>query len=318
MTSSLRIHHESLPVNARRQEWQNNSLSKSDSTGSTSSISAIVAESPNCVCGRSRPRGSILTVRSLEESLHNPGLSHSRRSRLRDSSASTLGSEDDGSFVTFDRLEIRKYPIVVGDNPAVTSGVPLTIGWDHDENSMAIVSVEEYENSRPPRRCNDELILPKSKRENMMIASGHPRSELTKAVRETIRVKNSRRRTINNLYMENYDEFVESATRKLKRFVFRKKKDSALYKQWKSERSRAEAAIQEENEAAAREEEEGENDLSCWEDVDGEAEGLIRGTALETMEVPKRRSAPARIMIQEEDSVHSARARQKSLGANAT
>lgn len=261
MTSSLRrISHESLPVNARRQERQKNGLSKSDSTtSSTCSINAILDDSPNCICGRPRPRRSILTVRSLEESLHNPGLSRSRRSGLRASSVSTLGSEDDdSSFVSFDRLEIRKYPIEVGDNPAVSCGVPLTIGWDHDELATAIVSVEDFENSRPPRRRNDELILPKLKREHMMIESGHSRSELTKAVRETIRDKNSRRRTINNLYMENYDEFVESATRKLKRFVFRKKRDSALYQQWKRERSRAEAAIQEENEAAAREEEEEE------------------------------------------------------------
>lgn len=223
-----------------------------------------------------------MSVRSLEESLHNQGLSRSRRS-LDDS----LGS------IVFDRLEIREYPIQVGDNPSVSGGVPLTIGWEYDKDATAVLNVEEYEENRPPRRSMQDMAVPKKLRNKMLIESGHSRSEVTQAVRTTIRDKNSRRRTINNLHLQAYEEVREKATRGVRRFMFRKKKSSALYEEWKknesarsdAERKRAEAAIREENEAAAREE-----DL------------VRRRLEADTNLSLSTQSAPPRILIEEDDS----------------
>lgn len=43
--------------------------------------------------------------------------------------------------VRFSTAEFRYYPITIGDNPSVTSGVPLTIGWDHWKEATRVVPV---------------------------------------------------------------------------------------------------------------------------------------------------------------------------------
>lgn len=54
-----------------------------------------------------------------------------------------------------EELTIREYPIIVGDNPAVTKGVPLTIDWEHVSSHS--IPLAEYETRRqnkhrPPTR----------------------------------------------------------------------------------------------------------------------------------------------------------------------
>jgi len=43
--------------------------------------------------------------------------------------------------VRFSTAEFRYYPITIGDNPSVSSGIPLTIGWDHWEEATRVVPV---------------------------------------------------------------------------------------------------------------------------------------------------------------------------------
>jgi hypothetical protein len=55
-------------------------------------------------------------------------------------------------LVSFGRIEIREYPYDLGDNPSVSAGVPVTLGWDYtDEYDF---EVENYE--RIFKSCNRE------------------------------------------------------------------------------------------------------------------------------------------------------------------
>lgn len=45
--------------------------------------------------------------------------------------------------VNFGRLEFREYPIIMGANPSVSEGVPVTIDWDHFGEYD--VDIESYE-----------------------------------------------------------------------------------------------------------------------------------------------------------------------------
>mmetsp|Transcript_33470 Transcript_33470/g.48474 ORF Transcript_33470/g.48474 Transcript_33470/m.48474 type:complete len:228 (-) Transcript_33470:103-786(-) len=59
--------------------------------------------------------------------------------------------------VSFDRIEVREYPVRLGDHPDCSSGPPITIGWDHVRERTC--SVDEYETDRLPRKCLSQLKL---------------------------------------------------------------------------------------------------------------------------------------------------------------
>ena len=45
--------------------------------------------------------------------------------------------------VGFGKLEFREYPIIMGDNPSVSDGVPLALDWCHV--NVYDVTVDSYE-----------------------------------------------------------------------------------------------------------------------------------------------------------------------------
>lgn len=81
-----------------------------------------------------KPKKSILkSVSSISESSHGAG------------SYFTASNHSKESKLSFSSISVRVYPVLIGDNPSVTEGVPLTIGWEPSaEESFA---VEEYESS---------------------------------------------------------------------------------------------------------------------------------------------------------------------------
>jgi len=157
---------------------------------------------------------SIMKRRTLDESLH-----------------CSYGSEDEvisgrrkkNLSLQFDKIKIREYSRTVGDNPSCSSGPPVSISWEY--NIIRDINLDEYEKSRPPRRVQNEMILPRDMREDLLRCEWNAsRKEITDSVRRNVKVKNQRRTTINNLDKSTKFEVVmESACRKLKRFVNRQK-----------------------------------------------------------------------------------------------
>jgi len=170
---------------------------------------------PRCYSlpSRFKPK-SIMKIRTIDESLH-----------------STYGSEDEmitGSSrkhdsLTFDKICIREYSRTVGDNPSCSSGPPVSLSWDY--NILGDIDLDFYEQERPPRRVQNEMILPRNMREDLLkFECNISRKEITDSVRQNLRVKNQRRTTLNNLgKATKFEEAMESASRKLKRFVNREK-----------------------------------------------------------------------------------------------
>jgi hypothetical protein len=67
--------------------------------------------------------------------------------------------------VEFAFLEVREYPIVIGDNPSVKEGPPITIDWAHDPSTQFVLDVNTFEHMRGTRRISSQLVLPKEIRE---------------------------------------------------------------------------------------------------------------------------------------------------------
>jgi hypothetical protein len=116
-----------------------------------------------------------------------------------------------GKKVGFSVLQMREYPILIGDNPAVSRGVPLTIDWAHDGEVTA--SIDEYEYSRGTPRSMLELRLPPSMRTEMMKRLGFSAKELMVGTKAANIVRFQRRRTIETLQTAAMEEFLEKSRR---------------------------------------------------------------------------------------------------------
>jgi hypothetical protein len=66
---------------------------------------------------------------------------------------SCIKSSDDSTWISrqpqnvaFGEISIRHYPYSISDNPCVSAGVPIGIGWDWDRESEYSMKVSKYEN----------------------------------------------------------------------------------------------------------------------------------------------------------------------------
>ena len=83
------------------------------------------------------------------------------------------------------------------------------------------MNLEDYETTRPPRRSHFEMVLPRKVRQDMLKREWDvTQREIAESVRRNIKVKNQRKSTVNNLgKATKMEEFMESAGRKVRRFL---------------------------------------------------------------------------------------------------
>jgi len=113
--------------------------------------------------------------------------------RSRSSTLPTIVVNRRGASVTFGAIEIRQYPRELGDNPAVKSGPPLTVGWRFDPSTVLKMDIEAYEAEKSSNE-KKQMVVPKFVREVWLMEAGYTRSEIAEAVRDIQAIKESRRR----------------------------------------------------------------------------------------------------------------------------
>ena len=121
--------------------------------------------------------------------------------------------------VSFSHLQIREYAVTLGDNPSVSSGPPVTLDWAYDPQETT-APVEAFEAVRGPRRPYAEMAMPRSVRTQLLTDEWKvTRSEMDNAIRDANRIKQDRRRTVNNLDtpLEKASYQVEKAKRNTRR-----------------------------------------------------------------------------------------------------
>jgi hypothetical protein len=70
--------------------------------------------------------------------------------------------------IRWSTVEIREYAIILGDNPSVIRGVPLTMDWT--PLSSITVELEDYERLKPhPPRRPEEMLRSASQREELLL-----------------------------------------------------------------------------------------------------------------------------------------------------
>lgn len=119
---------------------------------------------------------------------------------------------------SFSCVDIREYERVAGDNPCVTKGVPLAIGWGYCQHGS--IDLEEYEFNRGPPRDKIEMMVPADVRKEILRDEfGVPTQDMVAAMKEVTITKKQRVHTLGAEPFEGITEVAQSARRKLKRLV---------------------------------------------------------------------------------------------------
>jgi hypothetical protein len=119
--------------------------------------------------------------------------------------------------VSFDQIEIREYSRCMGDNPATTHGPSLSIDWDY--SVAGTYAVDEYEDTRPPRRVSQQMCVPRAIREDILMThTDITKKDMKKAVEE-IRVARCRRSmSVAFQELEDWHRFGEFVCRRFRRW----------------------------------------------------------------------------------------------------
>lgn len=132
--------------------------------------------------------------------------------------------------IHFGQVCVRDYCMILGDNPCVSYGPPVTIDWDYVEYNA--LQVDEYEFHRPPRRCLRDMGMNYFQRRHILALAGHTDEEF-KAVKKSIKKMKMNRYLTQSLVtsalpFSMVEDTIESTVRKCKRLF----KDD----HWKSEK----------------------------------------------------------------------------------
>lgn len=119
--------------------------------------------------------------------------------RPSSSTSSSSGCESVSSrrrrTVSFDSVHVHEHFVVLGDNPSVSSGLPVALGVHCSTDVMDVDEYEEYE-----RRGKGTRVLTKQDRANL-IRGTQTFLSILKVKRELKRIKRSREET----FKEHFD-----------------------------------------------------------------------------------------------------------------
>jgi len=113
--------------------------------------------------------------------------------------------------ISFGQVEFRLYERVLEINPSTSSGPSLGLGWRyHDGVSLSLKDADTTS-----RRSARDLVLPRHCRESILRELGYTERQMAQAVRKSLKVKNQRKQTYNNLSHQKVEYLMEKSRRKV-------------------------------------------------------------------------------------------------------
>jgi hypothetical protein len=91
--------------------------------------------------------------------------------------------------VRFTTVTVHEHPIIIGCNPAVSSGVPITIAWNSVSSRQ--LPIDDFEFDRHKERLANPMFLKqtKSERWNVLQNLGFPSDEMRLAEQEATEIR---------------------------------------------------------------------------------------------------------------------------------
>jgi hypothetical protein len=107
--------------------------------------------------------------------------------------ANTSGSGKKKRSVKFDRVEIRTYVVILGDNPGGQAGAPLSLSWEYHVLGHLPVEIFEKERVDERRQGQKELWLGTNRRQCILSKAGYTASEINQAEKDAQLIRHQRR-----------------------------------------------------------------------------------------------------------------------------
>jgi hypothetical protein len=145
-----------------------------------------------------------------------------RRSRYtsstRDDSCVVERSAD--KRVKFHDVDIQEFKMTLGNHPSATSGPPVMLDSEFF-SPRKVMTLEQYEATRPPRRKRRQLKLSLQQRHNILVKErGLAFNDVKDAWQEALEIRKQRKETLERgLALMKWDEVWESTCRKFNRLV---------------------------------------------------------------------------------------------------
>jgi hypothetical protein len=137
--------------------------------------------------------------------------------------------------VRFSCIDIREYPICIGDNPGGRTGTPLSIEWEHVLEVQ--LGLEEYEESRPERRNHNALSMGETVRYDMLLRLGYSRLEI-RTQTKPVNIERARRKhtaaTLNLAPLQEFHQAISRKTLNALTFGARKRKERRMMESFAS------------------------------------------------------------------------------------
>jgi hypothetical protein len=131
----------------------------------------------------------------------------------------TSNSPATGRNVSFSCLDIKEFPLTLGDHPSATSGPPVMLAAQ--PLCQRVISLDEYEQKRCPRRPRQQLKLSYRDRKGILEREqGFTTEEVNQAWAQALKIRKQRHETLQRGPMMMYwDDAWESAQRKYRRIA---------------------------------------------------------------------------------------------------
>ena len=120
--------------------------------------------------------------------------------------------------VRFSTITIQEYPIIVGDHPCVSSGTPITIGWEVlSFQTYGIDKYEHYVHNDPTRQlwasvCQSPHCISAIRRERLLSSLGFTKTEQRQGRKSAESTRKQRRCTRRYMYLSAFEErIIESS-----------------------------------------------------------------------------------------------------------
>ena len=135
-------------------------------------------------------------------SLQNLGKYEDRLMKL--SSNTAVNGNIDTSIrkrASFSFIEVRYYPLIMGDNPCVSGGPPVSTSSDYFDSAK--VRLHHFEEYRKPRRTRQQLIKTPFSRIKLLKSIGYTESEIDQRVKEMTVIQKQRASSVKDGAIRN-------------------------------------------------------------------------------------------------------------------
>ena len=118
--------------------------------------------------------------------------------------------------VKFASIQVRDYEVTLGDNPSCSYGPPISLDWDYEEKEP--ICIDQYEETRDPRRKMYQMHMLSRQRSNLLkVTNGTTDDEMEMVMEEMRKIQKERNMTKIGLPFSKVEEAAESVSRKWSR-----------------------------------------------------------------------------------------------------